>query len=401
MKKIIYILISICITTNVIAQKAKNLLATDTSSFSFPKAVKKARYNIAVISPLYLDSFDLAKSLTNLPSYAIPGLDFYQGARLAADTLNSMNFTFNLFIFDSKSKYIPVKLLTTTDKLDSMDVIIGNVGGEDVKLLAEFAKAHKINFYSAVSPSDADQKNNGYFTMLQPKLQTHVERIAKKITNSFSTSNIIYTHRGMQNELNAFSYFKKEIGNKLTNPMAEVIVSDLGFEEQIKNKLDKNNQNILVMGLLDAKVAYNYLKIVNLYLLEGYSIKVYGMPTWENIKAFQQETEFPELEIAYTSPMMVEKNLTGSQYIINSYKAKMGGNPTDNVYKGFEAVYYTAHMLNRYGAPFNGNYGEPNSSYNFLIPYRIGTAKISNDDQLFENKFLYFIKYKNGVMGFE
>ncbi|HNF71045.1 MAG TPA: hypothetical protein PLP34_01460, partial [Chitinophagaceae bacterium] len=60
------------------------------SGYKFPKAVKKDRYRIAVISSLYLDSLELEKVMTHMPKLMQQGIDFIKGVEIAADTLNRM-----------------------------------------------------------------------------------------------------------------------------------------------------------------------------------------------------------------------------------------------------------------------------------------------------------------------
>ncbi len=65
-----------------------NVRRSDWSKFyRYPVATKKAKYNIAVFTPMFLDSVDIADRLTRIPDFMKPGLDFYQGVEIAADTL--------------------------------------------------------------------------------------------------------------------------------------------------------------------------------------------------------------------------------------------------------------------------------------------------------------------------
>ncbi|MBK6819155.1 MAG: hypothetical protein IPG85_05940 [Bacteroidetes bacterium] len=79
--------------------------------FNYPEPEKKERYKIAVLTPLYLDSVDLEKNLTRIPKFMMPGIDFYQGVSIAADTLKNQGVKFDLYIYDSKSDYLNVKNL--------------------------------------------------------------------------------------------------------------------------------------------------------------------------------------------------------------------------------------------------------------------------------------------------
>jgi hypothetical protein len=388
------------IATLPICAQTKERLSGNTIASIYPKTIKKERYNIAVLTPMYLDSFDLAKNLTNIPSYAVPGLDFYQGIRIAKDTLDRMHKNVNIYVFDSKSKYLNINTLIETDKLDSMDCIIGNVGGAELKTIVEFAKEHKINFMSAVSPADADQKNNPFFTLLQPRLNTHIERIHKKIENNYSTDNIVFGYRNVPNEMNAFGYYKNDYYTKSTTPVKEYVIPPSGIDEiPFTAMLNKNVDNIFVMGILDEKVAYNNLKIIAKLASDGYRIKVFGMPTWKNIKALEDENEFVNVDIFYTTPMIVEKVTVPSIYIQNKYKAYMGSAPTEIVYKGFEAIYYATHLLENHGVPFNDHLND--TPISFITPYRILPVKEDFKLKYYENKFLYLVRFRNGIMTYE
>jgi hypothetical protein len=398
-KKLVFLFVLFCLNITWLHAQP-NVENENIIGYDFGVPVKKDRYKIAILTPLYLDSFDLEKNLINLPSYATPGIDFYQGAMIAADTLNKADTKITIYVFDSKSKYLNINTLLATDKLSSMDCIIGNIGGLELKTIAEFANKNKINFISAVSPSDADQKNNPFFTLLNPKLNTHVERMHKKIQLSYASANIIYAHRTASNEINAYQYYINDPYTQSTVNPTEYIVPEEGIDEsKLAPLLDKTKTNIIVLGILDAKTAYNNLKIITKLANDGYVIKVYGMPTWENIKALKVEKEFPNLEIFYTSSLIVDKVTTPSIYVQNKYRQQMGSTASEIVYKGFEATYLVANLLQQFGTPFNQKFNE--NGFTFITPYRL--MPVIDDFKLkyFENKFLYIVKYKNGLMTYE
>jgi hypothetical protein len=369
-------------------------------SFAQVEPVKKARYNVAIISPLYLDSFDLKKNLLNIPSYAVPGIDFYQGAKLAADSLNELGFKINLFVFDSKSKYMPISTMIQLDKLDSIDVIIANAGGEDLKQLANFGKLHKVNVLSAISPNDADQSNNGYFTMLQPKLATHLEKIQKHLWYNYSSANIIYVYRKNTTDTTAYKYFMNANTDKKITPKTIALGNNGGIDSTIQYQFQSGGENVIVLGMMDTKEAYNSLVVLNSIAAKGFNLKVFCMPNAENIKALQESGNFEMMAVYYTNALVAEKRLPQTTYINDSYKAKMGGIPSQNVYKSFDAMWYCANMLLKYGSPFNPYYQE-SSTNNFFSPYNLKMVSEGSTAKYYENKFLHMVKWRNGLMSFE
>lgn len=367
--------------------------------FSYPQNVKKDRYNVAVLSPLYLDSVEWEKNLSRIPSFMTPGIDFYQGARIAADTLNKAGFQINLFIYDSKSNYLDVNNLITSDKLDSMDLIIGNASVSDLKLLGDFAERKKINFVSAVSPSDAGQETNPYFTILQPRLVSHVEKLHKHINSRYPEDNVVFINRKVQSEQNALQYFKNDIMNSLPGRFSELELNgdEINMKALIQN-IDSNYNTTIVLGTLDPEVTYKNLKVLAPFA-RRFHLKVYCMPTAEAIRALNKTEEFPFMPIYFTTSYLIDKITPASMYINKEYKRYMGSAPTDIVYKGFESLYFFANLLNRYGVPFNEKLGD--NSFTFITPYKIVPVKEKGVLQFYENKFLYLIKYQDGVMSYE
>src|SRR5690606_17129358 len=65
------------------------------------------RHKIAIFAPLYLDSaFDASLSYrhgNSFPKYINPGLEFYEGADLAIDSLRREGIALEIFVYDSRS----------------------------------------------------------------------------------------------------------------------------------------------------------------------------------------------------------------------------------------------------------------------------------------------------------
>lgn len=373
--------------------------ASEMEEYAYPRPVKKERYKIAILTPMYLDSVEWSTNLTQIPKFMMPGLDFYQGAMIAADTLRNQGHKLDIYVYDSRSNYLNVKNLIESDKLDSMDLIIGNASVSDLKLLADFAKKNLINFISAVSPSDAGQEFNPYFTILQPRLASHIEKIHKHINTKYPEDNVIFIHRNQNAERNALGYFRNDILNNLPGRFSSMeVTGDVLDLTALRAKIDSNYNTTLVLGVLDASVSYQMLKTLQ-PLAERRHLKIYCMPTAEAIKALNKTDEFPGMTIYYTSSYIIDKITPASLYISREYKNRMGSAPTDIVYKGFESLYFFAGLLKKHGVPFNEHLGDVTPS--FITPYKIVSIREAGRVKFFENKFLYLVHFDSGVMSYE
>lgn len=368
--------------------------------FKYPKAEKKDRYRVAVLTPMYLDSVVWDKNLAQLPKFMMPGLDFYQGITIAADTLRQQGIQMDIHVFDSRSSSMNVAALIASDTLNEMDLILGNASASDLKLLADFAKKNLINFVSAVSPSDAGQQFNPYFTVLQPRLATHIEKMHRHINSRFPEDNVVYIHRKVSTEVNALGYFKNDVLNKLPARFQSMeLKNDSTIDiKALQALLDTNYHTSIVLGILDAAVTYKLLKQLA-PLSERFGLKVFCMPTTEAVKALGKPDEFNNLLVYYTSSYLIDRNTPASLYVAKAYRERMGGNASDIVFKGFESLYFFGRLLERHGVPFNEHLSD--NAYAFITPYKIMPVREKGAIRFYENKFLYLIKHQQGVMTYE
>jgi len=201
-------------------------------------------------------------------------------------------------------------------------------------------------------------------------------------------------------EKNALNYFKQDVLNTLPGKFAEMEIKEGGTLDirSLIKKIDTTYGTTIVLGLLDPDMTYQYLKILSPYA-KRFGLKVYCMPTSEAIKAFSKTDEFLGMPIYHTTSYIVDKITPASMYINRQYKKLMGSAPADIVYKGFESLYFFAHLMKKYGVPFNEKIGD--NSYTFLTPYKIVTVKEKGVARFYENKFLYIIRYEDGIMNYE
>src|SRR2546421_5689197 len=109
-------------------------------AFSQTDSIAK-RYQVAVFTPLYLDSlFDASQTYKLdkfLPKYVSPGLEFYEGVQLALDSLQKEKAALDVFVYDLKAQ--PLSVLVNSDDFNKIDLIIGNVNNMEMMVLANTA----------------------------------------------------------------------------------------------------------------------------------------------------------------------------------------------------------------------------------------------------------------------
>lgn len=367
--------------------------------FRFPPSVTKARYRVDVLAPLYLD--ELVKdgkvvAKKGIPAKAEPGISFYEGLKLAADSLRLMGYQLDVYIHDISEANQDAASLIAAGSLDSTDLIIGCVMSENIPALAAFAKEKEINFISAFSPSDGGVTENPYFTLLQPTLRSHCTFLLERIRlaqGSGKRKALVY-HRTTNGTDNfAWGVMTADSLIRYTSVKAD----RLPPAEQLFLLLDSTMPNIIAMPIIDAGYAQQLVQqLVSEF--PGYEFEIYGMPSWKGSELLKMVDTAGSLVFHITEPFYYDP--TASQSLVNSYRKTFHGRINDMTFRGYETLFYYAQLLQLYGNRFNTH--TTDRGLGMYTPFNI---RVEYDKDMrprySENQFLYLIRYQNGNMQLE
>ncbi|WP_143305041.1 ABC transporter substrate-binding protein [Chitinophaga vietnamensis] len=361
---------------------------------AFGKEVKKTSYNVALFTPLYLDSvFATSNDIPGrtMPRYVLPGLEFYEGAQLALDSLQQQGYHLNVTVYDSKGKQ-SVGSLLRSKALDNTDLIIGAVTNPDLKELSDFAKRKEINFVSATFPNDGGINDNPFLFISNSTLKTHCEAIHNYVQDAFATKNIVLLRRNSAFEGRMAADIKaayEKSANPKKSRIREVVWSDATTPEELSKYLLTDRPNVVIITALDEAGAKNILRKLSTNAAT-YPLQIFGMPTWDVIKL--KDPEFKGLQIYYSSPYFNDKSDLFSKYVNDYFRRTYKARPSDMAYKGFDLTYYFIRQLNAKGLYFNGTVAEAPkviTNYNFQPVY---LKEPETTPSYFENKNIFIIQ---------
>lgn len=325
----------------------------------YPQTTIKSRYRIDVLVQMYLDDLVKGGNVTykdRIPDKAKPGMAFYQGINMAADSLKKAGFKIDIYIHDIASAAEASNELVAKGILDSSDLIIGAVPVTDIPVLADLAGSKHINFVSTLCAVDGNVKNNAYFTMLQPSLKAHCEWIANTVVNRSAGKNILLLYR---KTVEADSLAWKDIVNTDTFHKAEIqkiSCKTLPTPEKLAAHIDTGKTNIVVMPILDNVYTDSILKLLATTFPSTH-FDVYGMPTW-NVMSAAKKKAMSNVSIYLTVPFRCNPASPTAKYIARTFKKDYGGKPTEMVYRGYETMFWYANLLKQYGTIFNEHYAD-------------------------------------------
>jgi hypothetical protein len=360
------------------------------------------RVSIAVFSPLYLDSaFDASYSYRygkNFPKFFSSGLEFFEGAQLAIDTLEKEGVSIDVHIYDTRMPSDKFRQMITGSSMDSFDLLIGHVNATETKQLADVAASRNIPFINATYPNDAGVKNNPNLILLNSTLFTHCSAIYKFLQKNFALSPVtVFRKKGAQED-RLRGYFEEIAKGTSSVPLKINYVNlDENFTiDDLRKNLQEEVTNVCIAGSLD--VTFGQRLTQHLATLNNDRASVlFAMPTWWDVADFTKP-EFKGLEVYFTTPFYMDPNNKIVSDLQHIFKTRFFSRPTDMVYRGYETIYHFAHLLLLTGK----NFGSSLSDDRFTVFTDFNIQPVLDPKTMtldyFENKKIHFVKKIDGLV---
>lgn len=360
------------------------------------------KHKIAIFAPLYLDSatnelgeYNYAKYV--FPKFFNPGLEFYEGAQLALDSLKKEKAPLEVFVFDTKSSE-SIHQQLNKEELKDLSLIIAHCSSAEAKQLADAGLKRNIPVINANLPNDAGATENPFYVILNPTLRTQCEGIYKHIQKYYSLSPIVVFRKKGQLEDKIKEYFNEASKATMAIPLKLKYVDliDSFTVDNLKSHLDSVTKTVVLAGSLDEKFGSRLIQQLTALDVKGYNTTIIGMPTWDGFAFTKPEFKGPEF--VYSNPFYNAKLDKVSLSVTNHFNKIMFARPSDMVFRGYEVTWKFAKLLMQYGTDFSSNIGNKQHKVftDFDIQPVLNRQTMSLD--YFENKKLYFLKWHDGIL---
>lgn len=375
---------------------------------AFGKEVKTPVVRVALLAPLYIDQVtgDTAFSVTSrtpLPPQALGGLEFYEGALLALDSLREDGIPLQLQVYDTKSASKPLGRILSSGQLDSATFLVGAVSADELREVSAFAKKHEINFVSATYPNDGGVTANPFLTILNSTLQQHCRAIQDFVQQKFTDKRIIVIYQDNTQEKQNLHYLQEayqRMNNSRKAPLTPFAWDNQTTTDKLLPLLSKDQNNVVIITALYPQVAESIIgQLVT--LTKDYQIQVVGMPTLDG-DANLRKPDYAGLSIYYSTPYpyAVASDNPSINAMMWDFFRKYRSRPSDMALKGYESLFYFGSLAHQRGKYFNAYLSRTPATLltRFAIQpiYLTGTETESGRPDYFENTRLYFMQIRDG-----
>lgn len=368
-------------------------------AFSQDSLFKQERMKIGVFTPLYLDSaFDATLEYTygnSFPKFINPGLEFFEGIEMAADSLSKLGLPVDIYVYDTRSLRSPVSKIISSAEFQQLDLILGHVTASEARQLAASALKLKVPFVNVNYPNDGGITNNPYYIILNSTLNTQLHALYKFLQRKHALSDIYYLRTNSSSDERLLATFK-DIEKRITGVPIKfnyVVIDANNPDAQLGKILDSNTNNIFVAGILNTETASRLIESVNNYG-SSYNTTIFGMPTWDNINVDRKHHE--DLQVVYGTPFYINESDSLAKNIEEEFRDKYFSRPTDMVFRGYETLLRFGRLLQQHGSNIASVIGE--KKFKVFTDFDIQPVLDPKTTTLeyFENRKIYFISKAAG-----
>ena len=322
-------------------------------------------FDIALLLPFHLDSINTnygELTETDIPEYAMMALEFYEGAKLALDSLQTVGLNINLHVYDTKNSPAEVSGIVHSKTFNTIDLIIGPVYNSCLRIAAQFAKRKNIPLVSPFSPSKSITSNNEYFIMVNPVIDTHIEELCRYTQSSFAGANLLMVYPSKSAEIENATLFRQclETGQPMEMSAGSMFHELIAFYDEEKEQLDEleiepylssDTLNLFIIPSFDGSFVHNILRQIYAFR-EDFRLAIFGMPTWPDMETMRLDYLL-EMNTHLTNSSFVETETVEYEKFEDRYFRSYRCRPTENSVKGYDIFLFFGHMLQNYGLKFH------------------------------------------------
>lgn len=305
--------------------------------------------SIALLLPFHLDEIKPAKAKKSDIHKADLAIDFYQGLKLALDSLATAGYNFKLKVFDSQDQETRAVNLARANSVRSNNLIIGPVFPDQVKAFGEFADLKQKLQVSPLAATIPSPFNPNLVT-INNTIDQHGWKVADFINRNYKPSEVqivlINTQKPDDDKFAVpiKNYLKNLSGNKF-------LVHERPNSIGIEGYLSPSKINLVIVT--SSETNFVLPTINRLYALSKGNIKieVFGHPNWVKAKNMDIE-KLQWLNTRITSSYFIDYKNAAVKQFITRYRNEYSLEPSEYAFKGFDTGYYFGKLVALYGADY-------------------------------------------------
>lgn len=287
--------------------------------------------------------------------------EYYEGFLLAVEKMKKQGANLELYVFDIGADANTKKLesLLTTMEMQNLDLIVGGVSDNQIKILSDFSKSKNIKYVIPFSSKNKEVLNNGnIFQVNTPQVKLY-NKASQVFVNKFANNHVVFLNSDKDNNKDSLVSIMKRDLDAHSIPYKSINISE-EFDESLLSSIDETKKNMLIPSSGTIGVAgrivgnLNQFKEVNPTI----DIDLFGYPEWQTYEYNYLKDYHNHGTYIYTS-FYVDKNDPDTEAFEKNFR-KWYNKDTQKTYPqyamlGYDTGLFFLTALHRYGKNFEAS----------------------------------------------
>ncbi len=317
-------------------------------------------FDIALLIPLYFD--ELVEKTITTPSTSkqdkIPNsksfqfIKFYEGFRLAVDSLEKVGLEARIHVFNVEEDVSQAQQCLKNPALKKMDLIVGPFFNSSFRIVAEFALKHKIPIINPLSAKSDVINDNPFVIKVIPNEKRIYNTIAEFISYKLSDSKIFIARQSKMRDEEHIINLRSALFENLENRWQQIVEFNIQNDSLsvFNREALKERPNVIIVYSENKVVILDLLRKLNL-IRNRYDITVIGLPDWLEMEGLDfnhlgnLNTHFPAAEFADYHSEEVKK-------FVRRFREYYFTDPDAYAFKGFDTGIFFLSALMNFGSNF-------------------------------------------------
>jgi hypothetical protein len=305
--------------------------------------------SIAMLLPFSLDNLNSVKgySAADLKKANI-AIDYYQGFKLALDSLTARGYNYKLQIYDTKDEPAYTHSLSANPAIKSSNLIVGPVFPEGIKSFFGSPARLTKPLLSPLSPAAPEEFASSSLITINPPLEYHARYAAQYVNNKIKPKKIFILRSGYSEDSKYLVPFKKMI-DSLSKRKIQVVNFTVkrGSLTALLPQLNNKVENVFIVPAVNQSFLSVTLRSLDT-LSRHYPVTTVGHPNWEKL-TFLKPDILQRIKTHITSGEKINYRASATINFIKAYRKAYNSEPSAFAYKGFDEGIYFGELLAQEG----------------------------------------------------
>ena len=312
---------------------------------------KNIDHSIALLLPFNLNTINLETASAKEISKADLAVDFYQGFKLALDSLSSEGQNYRLQVLDTQNQEARVVNLARAASVMENEIIVGPIFPEAISSFLEFFEKDPSKLIvSPLAASMPAQFKNSNLVTINNNVDQHGWKVADYIHRNYKPEmvNIVLVNTRKTDDEKFAAPLRKYI-TELSNGKFKIIerANAIGLQTY----LSTSKTNLVILTSSDRMLLIPIIDKLHQLIAVNYRVELFGHPNWVKT-TFLEGTKMQALKTKVSSSYFVDYKSTEVKHFVARYRDEFGFEPSEFSFKGFDIGYFIASLLRKYGKDY-------------------------------------------------